>query len=324
VQRRACQERAGPQDGFLRPLSGWCTCWSAGCWRGSFIPPAEVKAARGRAPLPGPRSLSSGSVRSPRARQRAARRWDQDRLCRLLDRDQVRAGDDRGADRRGAPRPGAGGAGPGQDCGPRSRTWPWPWRAGSGTTHALMCRPATWTTPITLEAMIARLDAQIEAMMTPFQAARDLLTTASRHRPRYPPPQSSPRSGAMSAEFSLTLPAWASWDRAVPGQSRIPPGNGRSGKPPQGQRAPAVSAGGVRPGPQSATTATSKSLCHRHVMKMGAATAARPPRRKPSSSWPTPWPSSSGTSWPPESPTTKLGADYFNPPPGPRTGNPPL
>src|SRR6184192_2019064 len=27
-------------------LSGWRTCWSAGCWPAGFIPPAEIKAAR--------------------------------------------------------------------------------------------------------------------------------------------------------------------------------------------------------------------------------------------------------------------------------------
>src|SRR6516225_3270893 len=45
-----------------------------------------------------------------------------------------------------------------------------------GDHHALMCRLHLDHTDH-LEAMITRLDAQIEAMMTPFRAARDLLTT---------------------------------------------------------------------------------------------------------------------------------------------------
>jgi transposase len=46
-----------------------------------------------------------------------------------------------------------------------------------GDHHALMCRLHLDHTGH-LEAMLARLDVQIEAMMTPFQAARDLLITA--------------------------------------------------------------------------------------------------------------------------------------------------
>ena len=46
-----------------------------------------------------------------------------------------------------------------------------------GDHHALMCRLHLDHIDH-LEAMIARLDTQIEAMMTPFRAARDLLTTA--------------------------------------------------------------------------------------------------------------------------------------------------
>ena len=46
-----------------------------------------------------------------------------------------------------------------------------------GEHHALMCRLHLDHTGH-LEAMTTALDAQIEAMMTPFRAARDLLTTA--------------------------------------------------------------------------------------------------------------------------------------------------
>ena len=46
-----------------------------------------------------------------------------------------------------------------------------------GDHHALMCRLHLDHIDH-LEAMIARLEAQIEAMMTPFRAQRDLLATA--------------------------------------------------------------------------------------------------------------------------------------------------
>ena len=46
-----------------------------------------------------------------------------------------------------------------------------------GEHHALMCRLHLDRIDH-LEAMIARLDAQVEVMMAPFRAARDLLTTA--------------------------------------------------------------------------------------------------------------------------------------------------
>jgi transposase len=51
-----------------------------------------------------------------------------------------------------------------------------------GDHHAVMCRLHLDHIDH-LEAMLARLDAQIEAMMTPFQAARDLLATVPRDRP---------------------------------------------------------------------------------------------------------------------------------------------
>ena len=85
-----------------------------GLLAGSFIPPAEIKAARDviryRAKVAQQRVSEIarlGNVLQDR---------DQDRLGGLLHRHQVRAGDDRGADRRGAPRPGPGRTGPGQDA----------------------------------------------------------------------------------------------------------------------------------------------------------------------------------------------------------------
>jgi transposase len=56
-----------------------------------------------------------------------------------------------------------------------------------GDHHALMCRLHLDHIDH-LEAMIARLDAQIEARMTPFRAARDLLTTTPGSA-RCPPPR---------------------------------------------------------------------------------------------------------------------------------------
>jgi len=75
-----------------------------------------------------------------------------------------------------------------------------------GEHHALMCRLHLDHIDH-LVAMIAKLDAQIEAMMAPFRAARDLLTTIPASA-RWPPPRSSPRSAPMSGSTSLTPRTW--------------------------------------------------------------------------------------------------------------------
>jgi len=134
-----------------------------------------------------------------------------------------------------------------------------------GDHHALMCRLHLDHIDH-LEAMTARLDAQIEAMMTPFRAARDLLTTI-------------PGIGAIAAaaviseigpdvrEYFPDAAHLASW-------AGICPGNHESA----GKRRP----GRRRHGNQhlqpvlveSAWAAVRhdgylKSLYHRHVMKWG-------------------------------------------------------
>jgi transposase len=96
-----------------------------------------------------------------------------------------------------------------------------------GDHHALMCRLHLDHIDH-LEAMIARLDAQIEAMMIPFRAQRDLLA-------------SIPGIGLLSAagviceigvsvrEFFATDARLASWTGLCPGNHE-PAGKRRSGK----------------------------------------------------------------------------------------------
>jgi hypothetical protein len=87
-----------------------------GLLAGSFIPPAEIKAAPDviRVPHQGGAVPRLGGAA---AGQRAPGCRDQDRLGGLVHCRQVRPGDDRGADRRGTPPGGAGGPGAGQDAG---------------------------------------------------------------------------------------------------------------------------------------------------------------------------------------------------------------
>jgi transposase len=144
----------------------------------------------------------------------------------LLHRDAVRPGDDRGADRRGAPRPGAGPAAKGRM---RAKiadlSMALEGRFGDG--HALMCRLHLDHIDH-VEAMITRLDAQIEAMMTPFQAARDPLATA--------PGIGQLAAAAVISEIGVTVKEFfpddahlASWTGLCPGNHE-PAGRRRSGK----------------------------------------------------------------------------------------------
>ena len=114
VQRRACEERPGPQNRSCRRGVAGAPAGvrAAG---GQLHPPGRDQGRPGRVPLPHQDRPAAGQRDRP-ARQRAAGRRDQDRLGCLLHRHQVRAGDDRGADRRGTPRPGPGRAGQGQDA----------------------------------------------------------------------------------------------------------------------------------------------------------------------------------------------------------------
>ena len=114
LQRRAREERTRPQNGLCRrgvagALAG---VRAAG---GQLHPAGRDQGGPGRYPLPYQDRPAAGQRDRP-ARQHLAGRRDQDRLGGLVDRHQVRAGDDRGADRRGAPRPGPGPAGQGHDA----------------------------------------------------------------------------------------------------------------------------------------------------------------------------------------------------------------
>ncbi len=134
-----------------------------------------------------------------------------------------------------------------------------------GDHHALMCRLHLDHIDH-LEAMIARLDAQIEAMMAPFQPQRDLLVTA----PGIGQLASAgviAEIGASPAEFFATAAHLASWTGLCPGNHESA-GKRRSGKRRKGN-----------PDLQSLLVECAwsavrhdgylKSLYHRHVMKCG-------------------------------------------------------
>ena len=112
-----------------------------------------------------------------------------------------------------------------------------------GDHHALMCRLHLDHIDH-LEAMITRLEAQIEAMMTPFRAQRDLLATA--------PGIGQLAAAGVICEIGADVRgvlrhrrAPGLLDRAVPRQPRIRRETPLRQAPPR-QRAPAVPPGGVR------------------------------------------------------------------------------
>jgi transposase len=134
-----------------------------------------------------------------------------------------------------------------------------------GAHHALMCRLHLDHIDH-LETMTAALDAQIEAMMTPFRAARDLLTTI----PGIGPLAAAAVISEIGTDISQYFPDaahLASWAGLCPGNHQS------AGKRHSGRR---------RPGNQhlqpvlveSAWAAVRhdgylRSLYHRHVMKWG-------------------------------------------------------
>ncbi|HEX5299653.1 MAG TPA: transposase [Streptosporangiaceae bacterium] len=135
----------------------------------------------------------------------------------------------------------------------------------SGGHHALMCRLHLDHTGH-LEAMIARLDAQVEAMMTPFPAARDLLATAPGIG-RLAAAAVISGIGADVKEFFPDDAHLASWTGLCPGNHESA-GKRRSGRRRKGN--PHLQSLLV----ECAWSAVRqdgylKSLCHRHVMKWG-------------------------------------------------------
>jgi transposase len=134
-----------------------------------------------------------------------------------------------------------------------------------GDHHALMCRLHLDHIDH-LEAMIARLDGQIEATMAPFQAARDLLTTA----PGLGPLSAAAVISEIGADVRQYFPDaahLASWTGLCPGNCESA-GKRRSGRRRKGNEHlqsilvecawSAVRHDGYL-----------KSLYHRHVMKWG-------------------------------------------------------
>jgi transposase len=183
----------------------------------------------------------------------------------LVHRDEVRAGDDRGADRRGAPRRGAGGPGQGQDAeqdpGPAGGAL----EGRFGEHHAMLCRLHLDHIDH-LEAMMARLDAQVEAMMQPFHAARDLLVTI----PGIGPLSAAaviPGIGPAPREYFPAAGHLASWAGLCPGNHE-PAGKRHSGRRRHGntylQPVLAVIAWAAIRHPGYL-----KSPCRRHVMRNG-------------------------------------------------------
>jgi transposase len=131
--------------------------------------------------------------------------------------------------------------------------------------HALMCRLHLDHIGH-LDEMIAKLDAQIEAMMAPFRAERDLLTTIPGIGPLAAAAIIS-EIGASPAEFFPDAAHLASWAGICPGNHESA-GKRRSGKRRHGSQhlQPVLV--------ESAWSAIRhhgylRSLYHRHVMKWG-------------------------------------------------------
>jgi transposase len=134
-----------------------------------------------------------------------------------------------------------------------------------GDHHALMCRLHLDHIDH-LEAMIARLDTQIEAMMTPFRAARDLLTTIPGIGPLAAAAVIS-EIGADVREYFPDAAHLASWAGICPGNHESA-GKRRSGKRRHGNQH-------LQPVLVESSWAAVrhegylKALYHRHVMKWG-------------------------------------------------------
>jgi transposase len=143
-----------------------------------------------------------------------------------------------------------------------------------GEHHALMCRLHLDHIDH-LEAMTTALDAQIEAMMTPFRAARDLLTTVPGIGPLAAAAVIS-EIGADVRGFFPDAARLASWAGLCPGNHESA-GKRRSGKPRHGNQH-------LQPVLVECAWAAVRhegylrSLYHRHVMKWGGYRS--PPAKK--------------------------------------------
>ena len=134
-----------------------------------------------------------------------------------------------------------------------------------GDHHALMCRLHLDHIDH-LDQMITRLDAQIETMMVPFRAQRDLLTTAPGIGMLAAAGVIS-EIGADPAAFFTTAPQLASWTGLCPGNhesaGKRHPGRRRHGNPHLQSLLVECAWSAVR------HDGYLKSLYHRHVMKWG-------------------------------------------------------
>jgi len=134
-----------------------------------------------------------------------------------------------------------------------------------GDHHALMCRLHLDHIGH-LDEMIAKLDAQVEAMMAPFRAERQLLTTIPGIGPLAAAAVIA-EIGASPARFFPDAARLASWAGICPGNHESA-GKRRSGKPRHGNQQ-------LQPVLVEAAWAAVrhhgylKSLYHRHVMKWG-------------------------------------------------------
>jgi transposase len=164
--------------------------------------------------------------------------------------------------------------------------------------HALMCRLHLDHLDH-LEEMIARLDTQIQDMMQPFRAQRELLTTIAGIGP-FAAAAIISEAGADIGETFPSAGHFASWIGVCPGNHESA-GKRHSGKPERETSICSTSSSNAR-GPRRARQAICKA-CTAGTSASSAAHATRPPRTKPSSPSRTNWPSSSGTCLPPANPT---------------------
>ena len=230
--------------------------------KGSFIPPAEIKAARDvfRYRVKVVQSRTSEVQRLGNVLQDAGIKIDS--VASSIATKSGRAMIEALIDGEG-PR-GAGGSGQGQDARQNPRPGPGAGRPVRGPPRADV--PLHLDHTDQLDAMIIRLDAQIEAMMVPFRTQRDLLTTAPGIGPLAAAGVIS-EIGADPAGFFATAAHLASWAGLCPGNhesaGKRHSGRRRRGNPHLQSLLVECAWSAVR------HDGYLKSLYHRHVMKWG-------------------------------------------------------